>query len=80
MALLEGAGGIAIGAGLAVLGGAIGTGFAQAAIGSAAMGVIAEKPEEATKLIIWVAIPETIVIFGFVIALLLTLSIGGAAA
>ena len=76
MVLVEGAvAGLAIGAGIAILGGAIGTGLAQAAIG-----FIAEKPEQATKLIIWVAIPETIVIFGFVIALLLVLNTGGAAA
>ncbi|MEK6958028.1 MAG: ATPase [archaeon] len=79
MALLEGAGLIAIGAGIAVFGGAIGTGWAQSAIGSSAMGVIAEKPEQATKLIIWLAIPETIVIFGFVVALLLALNISGGA-
>jgi len=77
MVLAEGAGLVAVGAGIAILGGAIGTGIAQAAIGSSAIGVIAEKPEEATKLIIWVAIPETIVIFGFVIALLMVLSITG---
>ena len=69
---------MALGAGIAILGGAIGTAWAQAAIGSAAMGVIAEKPEQATKLIIWIAIPETIVIFGFVIALLLVLNTGAA--
>jgi len=74
--VLEGVGGIAIGAGLAILGGAIGTGMAQAAIGSSIMGVLAEKPEQAGKLIIWIAIPETIVIFGFVIAILLALSVG----
>ena len=77
MVLAAGAGLVAVGAGIAILGGAIGTGIAQAAIGSSAIGVIAEKPEEATKLIIWVAIPETIVIFGFVIALLMVLSITG---
>ena len=75
--VLEGVGGIAIGAGIAILGGAIGTGMAQAAIGAAAMGVIAEKPEQAGKLIIWIAIPETIVIFGFVIAILLALAVSG---
>ena len=79
MAIIEGAAaGMALGAGIAILGGAIGTAWAQAAIGSAAMGVIAEKPEQATKLIIWIAIPETIVIFGFVIALLLVLNTGAA--
>lgn len=71
MATIETAGLAAIGAGIAILGGALGTGLAQSAIGASAMGVIAEKPEQATKLIIWLAIPETIVIFGFVIAFLL---------
>ena len=74
--VIEGAGGIAIGAGIAILGGAIGTGIEQAAIGSAIMGVIAEKPEQAGKMIIWIAIPETLVIFGFVIAILLALNVG----
>ncbi|VVB99558.1 ATP synthase subunit c [uncultured archaeon] len=73
MVAIETAGMAAIGAGLAIAGGAIGTGMAQAAIGSSAMGVIAEKPDQASKLIIWVAIPETIVIFGFVVSLLLVL-------
>lgn len=69
--------GIALGAGIAVLGGAIGTALAQSSIGAAAMGVIAEKPEEAGKLLIWLVIPETIVIFGFVIAIMLVLKVGG---
>ena len=72
MVLVEGAvAGLAIGAGIAILGGAIGTGLAQAAIGSAAMGVIAEKPEQASKLLVWLAIPESIVIFGFIVAAVL---------
>jgi len=69
--------GIALGAAAAIFGGAIGTGMAQSAIGSAGMGVIAERPEEAGKLLIWLVIPETIVIFGFVIGILLALKIGG---
>jgi len=77
MVLFETAGALAIGAGIAIFGGALGTAWAQSAIGSSAMGVIAEKPEQATKLIIWLAIPETIVIFGFVVAILLILDIGG---
>jgi len=68
--------GLALGAGLAILGGAIGTGLAQSGIGSAAMGVIAERPEEAGKILIWLVIPETIVIFGFVVGVLLWLSVG----
>ncbi|HZX34029.1 MAG TPA: ATPase [archaeon] len=78
MVILETAGAAAIGAGIAIFGGALGTGWAQSAIGASAMGAIAEKPELSTKLIIWLAIPETIVIFGFVVALLLALSTGGA--
>lgn len=75
MVLFEGAGALAFGAGLAILAGAIGTAWVQSAIGSSAMGVIAEKPEEASKLLLWLVIPETIVIFGFVIAIMLTLKI-----
>lgn len=71
MVAIEVAGMAAIGAGIALAGGAIGTGLAQAAIGSSAMGVIAEKPDQATKLIIWLVIPESILILGFVIAFLL---------
>ncbi|HIH10521.1 MAG TPA: ATPase [Candidatus Diapherotrites archaeon] len=71
MALLETEGAKAIAAGIAILGGALGTGLAQSAIGSSAMGVIAEKPEQATRLLIWLAIPESILIFGFIVALLI---------
>ena len=79
MVLLEGPAGIAIGAGLAMAGAALATAWAQSAIGSSAMGTIAERPDQATKLIIWLAIPETIVILGFVIALLLTFQVAPAA-
>jgi V/A-type H+-transporting ATPase subunit K len=71
--------GIALGSGVAMLGGAIGTGMAQSSIGAAAMGVIAEKPEQAGTLLVWLVIPETIVIFGFVIAIMLTLKVAGGA-
>jgi len=69
--------GIAISAAAAIIGGAFGTAMAQSAIGTAGMGVIAERPEEAGKLLIWLVIPETIVIFGFVIGILLALKITG---
>ncbi len=62
---------IAIGAGIAMLGGAIGTGMVQSSVGSSAMGVIAERPEESSKLLLYYLIPETIVVFGFVVAFLL---------
>ena len=35
------------------------------------MGLLAEKPEEFTRVLILLALPETLVIFGFVIAFLL---------
>ena len=78
MVVLETGGAMALAAGMAIVGGTMATAWAQSAIGSSAMGVIAEKPEQASKLIVWVAIPETLVIFGFVAALLLILGIGAA--
>ncbi|MPZ83618.1 MAG: ATPase [Actinophytocola sp.] len=59
---------IAIGAGLAVGLSALATGYAQARIGAAAMGLIAEKPDLAGRAILLVAIPETLVILGFAVA------------
>jgi len=65
------AGTIGIAAAIAMLGGAVGTAWAQASIGSSVMGVLAEKPEEAFKLIVYMALPELIVLLGFVVAFLL---------
>ncbi len=59
---------IAIGAALAVGLSALATGFAQARIGAAARGMIAEKPELTGRAILLVAIPETLVILGFAVA------------
>jgi V/A-type H+-transporting ATPase subunit K len=59
---------IAIGAGLAVGLGALATGFAQARIGSAGIGAIAENPDLTGRVILLVAIPETLVILGFAVA------------
>lgn len=47
------------------------TAWAQSRIGAAGAGALAEKPENAGTLIIMVAIPETMVILGFVIAFLI---------
>ena len=78
---LESQGGlIAIGAGIAAAGGAFGTAWAQASIGSAAMGVIAERPEKAGSLIIFLALPELIVVIGFLVAYFLIGKIGAEAA
>jgi V/A-type H+-transporting ATPase subunit K len=60
--------GIPIGAGIAFGLGALGTGFAQSKIGSAGAGTIAERPETFGLMVILVAIPETLVILGFVVA------------
>ncbi len=57
-----------IGAALSVGLCAIATGIAQARIGAAGMGSIAEKPETTGTVIICLAIPETMVILGFVVA------------
>jgi len=50
---------------------ALGTGWAQSRIGAAGAGTIAEKPEATGTVFILVAIPETMVILGFVIAALI---------
>lgn len=62
---------IAIGAGLAIGLAALATGLAQAKIGAAAVGAILEKPETLGTMLILLVIPETIVIFGFTIAILI---------
>ena len=66
---------IAIGAGLAIGIGAVGVGLAQAAIGSAGAGTLAERPQAFGQILIYLVIPETLVIFAFVIAFLLNNSI-----
>ncbi len=58
-------------AALAVGLGAIGTALAQSRIGSAGAGAIAEKPEITGTILILVALPETMVILGFVVAALI---------
>ncbi len=59
---------VPIGAGIAFFGGAIATGWAQSRIGAAGAGAVAEKPETAGVIIILEALPETLVILGFVVA------------
>jgi len=60
-----------IGVALAVGIPGIGTGWAQSRIGAAGAGTIAERPETAVWVIVMLAIPETTVILGFVIAFIL---------
>ena len=64
---------LGIGAALAIGLTALGTGLAQSKIGAAGAGTIAEKPELAGTVIILLAIPETMVILGFVIASMIIL-------
>lgn len=67
---------IALGAALAIGVAAIGVGLAQAAIGSAGAGTLAERPEAFGQILIYLVIPETIIIFAFVIAFFLNGQIG----
>ena len=69
--VLEGVGMIAIGAGIAVGLSAIGAGIAEKEIGAAAIGAMAEKEELFGKGLILTVIPETLVIFGLVVAILI---------
>lgn len=59
----------AIGAGLAIGLSAIGTGIAQAKIGAAGTGALAEDEGLFGKALVMVAIPETLIIFGLVVAM-----------
>ncbi len=61
----------ALGAGLAVGLTGIGTGVAEMAIGSAAVGATAENKDIFGLALLFTVIPETIVIFGLVVGLLL---------
>ena len=61
----------ALGAGIAVGLTGIGAGVAEMAIGSAAVGATAENKDMFGLALLFTVIPETIVIFGLVVALLL---------
>lgn len=67
---------VALGAALTIGVAAIGVGLAQAAIGSAGAGTLAERPEAFGQILIYLVIPETIIIFAFVIAFFLNGQIG----
>ncbi len=59
---------IALAAALALGLSAIATAWAQSKIGAAGAGALAEKPELRATIILMIAIPETMVILGFVVA------------
>jgi V/A-type H+-transporting ATPase subunit K len=57
---------------------ALATAWAQSRIGPAAAASLAEKPQLSTTVIILLAIPETMVILGFVVSILILLRAGAA--
>jgi V/A-type H+-transporting ATPase subunit K len=69
--------GDALSAALVLAVSAIATAWAQSRIGAAGAATLAEKPELSGTVIILVAIPETMVILGFVVAVLIILRAGG---
>ena len=60
---------LALAAALAVAIPALATAWAQSRIGASIAATLAEKPEMSTTAILMIAIPETLVILGFVVAM-----------
>lgn len=58
-------------AGLSMSVAAFSAGYAQSKIGSAGAGTLAERPEAGTNIIVLQALPEIIVLLGFVIAFMI---------
>ncbi len=63
--------GVVLAAALAVALPALATAWAQSRIGPAIAASMAEKPELTTTAILMIAIPETMVILGFVVSVLI---------
>ena len=70
--------GAALGAGLAMGLSALAAAWSQGTLGSAALGVVAERPEFESKVIIYLVLPELLALFGFIIAFMLQGSVAGA--
>ncbi|MEE9174009.1 MAG: V-type ATP synthase subunit K [Thermoplasmata archaeon] len=62
---------VALSVALTLVGTAVATAWAQKVIGGAAIGAMAEKPELFGRGLVLMVIPETIILFGFVIGFLL---------
>jgi V/A-type H+-transporting ATPase subunit K len=60
-----------LGAGIAVAGSALGSGFAVAYTGAAALAAVSEKPEVFGRSLVIVGLAEGIAIYGLVVAILL---------
>ncbi|HET8723620.1 MAG TPA: ATPase [Anaeromyxobacteraceae bacterium] len=65
---------LALAAALSVGIAAVATAWVQSRIGAAGAGALAEKPELRGAVIVMLAIPETLVILGFVVAVLILTS------
>lgn len=63
-----------LGASIAVGLGALATAYVQGKIGAAAVGALIERKELTGLMILLLAIPETMVILGFVVAVMILLS------
>ncbi len=70
----------ALGAGIAMGVSALAAAWSQGAVGSAALGVIAERPEFEKNVLIYLVLPEILAVLGFIIAFLLYTSVGATAA
>lgn len=66
---------IAFAAALAIGLTAMATAWAQSKIGAAGSGTLAEKPELSGTIVILIAIPETMVILGFVVATMILFTV-----
>lgn len=62
---------VCIAAAIAFSMGALGAGIAIGNVGAAAMGAISEKPELAVQGLIFIALAEGLVVFGFIISLMI---------
>ncbi|MBN1464750.1 ATPase [candidate division KSB1 bacterium] len=60
-----------IAAAIAFAAGALAAGFAISHVGAAAMGAVAEKPEIGGQALIFIALAEGLVVFGFITALMI---------
>ena len=67
---------VAIAAAMTMVGTGLATAWAEKVVGGAAVGAMAEKPELFGRGLTMMVLPETIVIFGLVIAFLLIGKIG----
>ncbi|HHE72538.1 MAG TPA: V-type ATP synthase subunit K [Chloroflexi bacterium] len=60
-----------VGAGIAVGVGALGAGYAVGAVGAAAVGVIAERPDMFGRALLFVGLAEGVAIYGLLIAFII---------